>query len=69
MPTIDQALPGRQTATIVPGTHFVLYTPLAPPYPPELEQATFGMGCFRGAARRFWHLQGVYTTADRYAGG
>jgi peptide-methionine (S)-S-oxide reductase len=35
----------------------------------ELEQAIFGMGCFWGAERKFWELQGVKLTAVGYAGG
>ncbi len=31
--------------------------------------AMFGMGCFWGAERRFWPVDGVYTTAVGYAGG
>lgn len=29
----------------------------------------FGMGCFWGAERLFWQLEGVYTTAVGYAAG
>lgn len=29
----------------------------------------FGMGCFWGAERRFWQVDGVYSTAVGYAGG
>ncbi|MCS6857086.1 MAG: peptide-methionine (S)-S-oxide reductase MsrA, partial [Sandaracinaceae bacterium] len=29
----------------------------------------FGMGCFWGAERRFWEIEGVYVTAVGYAGG
>src|SRR5690606_28296567 len=39
------------------------------PFPPHLEQAIFGMGCFWGPERRFWQLPGVFTTAVGYAGG
>jgi peptide-methionine (S)-S-oxide reductase len=35
----------------------------------NLEQAIFGMGCFWGAERKFWELQGVKLTAVGYAGG
>jgi peptide-methionine (S)-S-oxide reductase len=31
--------------------------------------AMFGMGCFWGAERKFWQLNGVYTTAVGYAAG
>jgi peptide-methionine (S)-S-oxide reductase len=47
----------------------VLGTPLRPPFPEGLEQAVFGLGCFWGAERLFWELDGVYTTAVGYAGG
>jgi peptide-methionine (S)-S-oxide reductase len=42
---------------------------LEAPFPAGLEQATFGLGCFWGAERKFWQLPGVYTTAVGYAGG
>ncbi|MFM8973647.1 MAG: peptide-methionine (S)-S-oxide reductase MsrA [Actinomycetota bacterium] len=64
------ALPGRPTRPFaVPAWHFVLDAPLEPPFPDGLERAVFGMGCFWGAARRFWQLPGVFTTAVGYAGG
>ena len=53
----------------VPARHFVLGTPLEPPFPEGLEQAVFGLGCFWGAERMFWEAPGVYTTAVGYAGG
>ncbi len=53
----------------VSGSHYVLGTPLAPPFPEGIERAVFGMGCFWGAERMFWELEGVYTTAVGYAGG
>src|SRR5207248_5743780 len=49
--------------------HAVLGTPMTPPFPPGMEQAVFGMGCFWGAERKFWEAPGVYTTAVGYAGG
>src|SRR5262249_37752232 len=39
------------------------------PFPAGLETAMFGMGCFWGAERKFWELDGVYTTAVGYAAG
>jgi peptide-methionine (S)-S-oxide reductase len=39
------------------------------PFPAGLELATFGMGCFWGAERKFWQTPGVYSTAVGYAGG
>jgi len=69
MPTPEEALPGRDTPMPVPARHFVLDAPLAGPFPAPLERAMFGLGCFWGAERKFWSLEGVYTTAAGYAGG
>ncbi|HEY5173244.1 MAG TPA: peptide-methionine (S)-S-oxide reductase MsrA [Acidimicrobiia bacterium] len=70
LPTADEALPGRPRRPFaVPERHFVLGTPLEPPFPEGLEQVVFGMGCFWGAERKFWTAPGVYTTAVGYAGG
>jgi peptide-methionine (S)-S-oxide reductase len=65
----ERALPGRETEIPVPDKHFVLGTPLKPPFPEGYESAVFGMGCFWGAERKFWEADGVYTTAAGYAGG
>jgi peptide-methionine (S)-S-oxide reductase len=70
LPTADEALPGRPRRPFaVPERHFVLGTPLEPPFPEGLERVVFGMGCFWGAERTFWTAAGVYTTAVGYAGG
>ncbi len=70
MPEPADALPGRDTRPFsVPETHFVLGTPLEPPFPEGVETAVFGLGCFWGAERTFWQAPGVYTTAVGYAGG
>jgi peptide-methionine (S)-S-oxide reductase len=63
------ALPGRDREIAVPERHFVLGTPLKPPFPAGVRTAIFGMGCFWGAERIFWEADGVYTTAVGYAGG
>ncbi|TIM32493.1 MAG: peptide-methionine (S)-S-oxide reductase MsrA, partial [Mesorhizobium sp.] len=39
------------------------------PYPGGLEKAMFGLGCFWGAERLFWQVEGVWVTAVGYAGG
>jgi peptide-methionine (S)-S-oxide reductase len=65
----ERALPGRDTPIVAPGRHDVLGTPLAPPFPEQMETLVVGMGCFWGAERLFWQLDGVYTTAVGYAGG
>ena len=70
MPDPADALPGRdQRPFSVPETHFVLGTPLEPPFPEDSERAIFGMGCFWGAERGYWEAPGVFTTAVGYAGG
>jgi len=50
-------------------SHFVNGNPIKAPFPDKLKQAVFGMGCFWGAERKFWELDGVYSTAVGYAGG
>jgi len=70
MPSPDQALPGRADPMPVPAKHFVLGTPLTPPFPEGMQQAVFGLGCFWGAERRFWQLgDGIHTTAVGYTAG
>ena len=49
--------------------HLVLGTPFEPPFPAGIETAIFGMGCFWGAERKFWQLEGVFSTSAGYAGG
>jgi len=63
------ALPGRATPIAVPERHFVLGTALEPPFLEGAEVAIFAMGCFWGAEKIFWQLEGVYSTAVGYAGG
>jgi peptide-methionine (S)-S-oxide reductase len=69
MPAAHDALPGRAAALSVPQTHFVNGHRIAPPFPPALREAVFGMGCFWGVERLFWQLRGVHSTAVGYAGG
>jgi peptide-methionine (S)-S-oxide reductase len=69
LPTAREALPGRSEKMPVPSTHYVNGHPLQPPFPTGMETAMFGLGCFWGAERKFWQLEGVYTTAVGYAAG
>lgn len=69
IPSKEEALPGRSTEMPVPEKHFVNGNPLKGPFPPGMEVAVFGLGCFWGAERKFWQLEGVYTTSVGYAAG
>ena len=69
MPAQEDALPGRAQRMPLSGRHFVLGTPIEPPFPEGMEPALVGIGCFWGAERIFWQADGVYTTAVGYAGG
>ena len=66
----DAALAGRDRQIPgVPETHFVNFHRIQPPFPDGLELAQFGLGCFWGAERKFWELDGVWSTAVGYSGG
>ena len=69
MPTREQALPGRSETMRVSGRHFVSGNRIVPPFPAGTELALFGLGCFWGAERMFWQIDGVYATAAGYAAG
>jgi peptide-methionine (S)-S-oxide reductase len=69
LPTLETALKGRAEAIPVPDRHFVNGNTLKPPYPEGIELAMFGLGCFWGAEKAFWKLDGVYSTAVGYAAG
>ena len=53
----------------VPKQHYENNHPLQPPFPDNTQQALFGLGCFWGAEKMFWQLDGVYSTAVGYAAG
>ena len=70
IPQPDRALPGRTDQTMpVPEHHYVNGNPMKGPFPDNLEQAVFGLGCFWGAERYYWQTPGVWSTAVGYAGG
>ena len=69
LPAPGEALPGRAEKMPVPARHFVSGAPLEGPWPAGMQLATFGMGCFWGAERKFWEQDGVFSTAVGYAGG
>ena len=69
MITKEQALPGRSEAIALPDKHFVNQNNLSAPYPENMQQAMFGLGCFWGAEKIFWETEGVYITLVGYAAG
>ena len=69
LPTVDEALVGRDWPIFSGGLHAVLGKPLNNPTPAGLKQIILGLGCFWGAERLLWRLPGVYVTAVGYAGG
>jgi peptide-methionine (S)-S-oxide reductase len=68
IPAPDRALAGRAERMPVPARHFVNGNQLEAPFP-GMEIATFGMGCFWGAEKKFWEEKGVHSTMVGYAGG
>jgi len=69
MPSPDSALPGRDAEMPVAERHTVLGTSLKGPFPDGMREAMFGLGCFWGAERKLWQVQGVHSTAVGYAAG
>ena len=62
-------LAGRSQPVVTSEQHFVLGSRIKTPFPENTEQAMLAMGCFWGAERLFWELDGVYSTAVGYSGG
>ena len=70
MVTPERALPGRPTRPFpVPERHAVLGTPLEGPWPEGTQVIGLALGCFWGAEKEMWRLEGVVTTAAGYQGG
>ena len=65
----EQALSGRAQPVLTGAEHHVFHRPLLAELPDGIEQAVVAMGCFWGAERMFWQLDGVWMTAAGYAAG
>ena len=66
LPDAASALPGRDNELPTAKNHFINGNPLKAPYPENMQSIVFGLGCFWGAERIFWNLEGVYVTAVGY---
>lgn len=69
MPDQDSALPGREQALAISGTHAVNGQSFLTPAKAGEAEVVLGMGCFWGAERKFWGTPGVVVTSVGYAGG
>lgn len=65
----EAALPGRAEQVVVAPENIVTGNSMVPPFPEGHESIVLGMGCFWGAEKVLWQLDGVWTTAAGYAGG
>lgn len=65
----ENALAGRSTPMALSGIHHVNGRSLFAPFPDGLEVVYFALGCFWGAEKLFWNIEGVYVTAVGYQGG
>ena len=68
MPEPHEVLPGREEKMPVATTHVVTGNAMDGEFE-GMEMAMFGMGCFWGAERKFWQVEGVHSTAAGYAAG
>ena len=69
LPTPEDALPGRSDPMPVSPRHFVNGERVHGPFPDGFETVFLGLGCFWGAERLLWQVDGVHVTAVGYAGG
>lgn len=69
LPDAKEALPGREQAMSISAIHAINGHTMVEPFPLDCETIQLGMGCFWGAERIFWALEGIYSTAVGYAAG
>ncbi|AGP29822.1 peptide-methionine (S)-S-oxide reductase MsrA [Corynebacterium terpenotabidum] len=69
-PTAESALAGgRHPVLPRPRPHTVLGTPITGPWRDGQEHIVVGLGCFWGAEKLLWQIDGVEATSVGYAGG
>ena len=68
-PSASSALPGRSTLIEIDPFHYLNGNSMQAPFPENLEKAMFGLGCFWGAEKIFWSIEGVYVSAVGYSAG
>lgn len=69
-PTADTALSGgRHPVLPDPKPHTVLGTPITGPWKDGQQHIVLGLGCFWGAEKLLWEIDGVESTSVGYAGG
>lgn len=69
LPDMAEAHTGRAEPILSPRPHAVHGRTIVAPFPDGIATVMLGMGCFWGAERLFWQMDGVYSTAVGYAGG
>ncbi len=69
MITAQEALVGRETPLSIQDTHFVNGSSLSAQPNENEREILLGLGCFWGAERLFWQLDGVISTSVGYSGG
>lgn len=69
MVSAQTALKGRETPMSVEEIHYVNHSNITEQPNENQQQIVIGMGCFWGAERLFWQLDGVVSTSVGYAGG
>lgn len=69
MVTAERALAGRSEAIVASRPHLALGTSMVESVPAQSETAYVAMGCFWGAERKFFELNGVIVTSVGYQGG
>lgn len=67
--TKETALKGRDEPMLITELHYINQTDLTAEKPVNSKEVLFGLGCFWGAERVFWQLDGVISTSVGYSGG